>query len=142
MNTINQTPSNSNSNSNRGMTGIYMAYPTSPLLKSVCRPRGYKSLVNDQYTKVGIAKISFRSRERRYKSNFDDEVEFVPLAIIGGEELERIEKPVLAAIAKEFEKVSRARQWFHTNNRCRVADIVSTTLRRSNVEFREPSGAE
>jgi hypothetical protein len=45
-------------------TGIYLAYPTSPETKSIYRQKSYKTLDNDTHTKVGIAKDSFKAREK------------------------------------------------------------------------------
>lgn len=118
-----------------GMTGIYMAYPTSPILESIYRPKNYKTQVNDQHTKIGIAKESFKSRESGYLSNFDNEIKFIPLAIVKNEELVSVEKEILLALKNEFSRVGRAREWFSTSDHNRVASIVSSTLHKTGVKF-------
>lgn len=77
--------------------GIYIAYPTTAELKSIFKPKNYKTKVNWGHTKIGIAKDSFERRSKGYFSNFDDEVVFTPVAIIENvSELLRIEKLILA----------------------------------------------
>ena len=117
-------------------TGIYLAFPTSSVLKSIYRPKNYTTMVNDQHTKVGIAKDSFSSRSRGYLSNFDDEVDFQPLALIDDvEELIAAEKVVLANLRAEYLRVGRAREWFATNDHERVVEIVIAALERSGIQY-------
>jgi len=86
-------------------------------LKSIYRPKNYKTRVNDKHTKIGIAKDSFNARSKGYYSNFDNEVIFTPVAIVEKESLEQIEKEILRQIEFEFERVGRAREWFKTTDR-------------------------
>jgi hypothetical protein len=116
-------------------TGIYIAYPTTPELKSIYRPKNYKTMVNDQHTKIGIAKDSFNSRAKGYYGNFDNEVVFIPLVIIDIKHLELIEKTILSEIKTEFARVGRAREWFNTINRERIIEIVFCTLKLSGIEY-------
>lgn len=117
-------------------TGIYIAYPTTEKMKSIYRPKNYKTLVNNQHTKVGIAKDSFTSRSKGYYSNFDNEVVFTPLIIIEEEHLKVIENIILNEIAKEYKKVGRAREWFNTTNRERIIDIISNTMINSGISYK------
>jgi len=117
-------------------TGIYIAYPTTSELKSIYKPKNYKTMVNDQHTKVGIAKDSFNSRSKGYYGNFDNEVDFIPLVIIDVKHLGQIEKIILSEINAEFSKVGRAREWFDTTNRKRVTEIVFSTIVASGIEYK------
>jgi len=115
-------------------TGIYIAYPTSPELKSIYRPKNYKTKVNNQHTKVGIAKDNFNSRKKDYLANFDNEVEFYPIVLVEIEHIDYAESLVISAIKLEFKKVGRAREWFDTSNRQRVSEIILSTLSGSGIE--------
>jgi hypothetical protein len=117
-----------------GKTGIYIAYPTSPILKSIYRPKNYKTMVNDQHTKVGIAKDSFASRRKGYVGNFDNEVEFIPIAIVPLGDLIEAENLILGKICNEFTRVGRAREWFNTSEHQRIVEIVVSTLASSDFE--------
>ena len=92
-----------------GKTGVYIAYPTSPILKSIYRPKNYKIMVNDQHTKVGIAKDSFASRRKGYVGNFDNEVEFIPIAVVPLEQLIEAERHILSAVRNKYTRVGCAR---------------------------------
>lgn len=48
-------------------------------------------MVNDQHTKVGITKKSFASRCKGYIDNFDNKVNFIPLAIVPSDQLDEAE---------------------------------------------------
>lgn len=96
-------------------TGIYIAYPTSPTLKPIYR--GYTTKVNNQHTKVGIARDSFSARKNSYTGTFDGEVVFLPVAVIDAEHLESIEQVILAKLCERFRRVGRAREWFDTADR-------------------------
>jgi hypothetical protein len=110
-------------------TGIYIAHPTSAVLKSIYKPKNYKTMVNDEHTKVGIAKHSFLARSKGYYSNFDNEVMFKPIVIIEDINLlVIIEKHLLSQIRLEFKRVGRSREWFETNEREKVSDLVSQFL--------------
>ena len=115
-------------------TGIYIAYPTTDTLKSIYRPKNYKTEVNNQHTKVGIAKESFQARKTGYTSNFDNEVEFHPIAIIDRAYLEEAESKIIAAICKEFGRVGRAREWFCTSDHKRIVDIIIDSLSASGIK--------
>lgn len=118
-------------------TGIYIAYPTSSVPKSIYRQKSYKTLVNDRHTKVGIAKDSFKSRKNGYSKNFDEEVTFIPLAIIEDiEELKECERLILKVLDSEFSKVKPSREWFDTNNYRRVTEIVAQVLCLHNVKHK------
>jgi len=114
-------------------TGIYIAYPTTPELKSIYRPKSYKTMVNERHTKAGIAKESFGSREKGYVDNFDGEVVFRPIAVIAVENLKPAEDVVLSALKAEFKRVGRSREWFATSNHERVIDIITATLAGSSI---------
>lgn len=120
-------------------TGIYIAYPTTSELKSIYKSKNYKTMVNSQHTKVGIAKDSFNSRSKGYYGNFDNEVDFIPLVIIDVKHLGHIEKIILSEINAEFSKVGRAREWFDTTNRKRVTEIVFSTIVASGIEYKRIS---
>ena len=120
-------------------TGIYIAYPTTSELKSIYKPKNYKTMVNNQHTKVGIAKDSFNSRSKGYYGNFDNEVDFIPLFIIDVKHLGQIEKIILSEINAEFSKVGRAREWFDTTNRKKVTEIVFSTIVASGIEYKNIS---
>ena len=117
-------------------TGIYIAYPTSPVLKSIYKAGGYKTKVNDQHTKVGIAKDSFKSRSKSYLGNFDNEVVFIPMVFVDKRHLKRAEDMLLSEIELEFCKVGHAREWFDTLNRKRISDLVFSTLATSGIEYK------
>lgn len=116
-------------------TGIYIAYPTSSVLKSIYKAGDYKTRVNDQHTKVGIAKDSFKSRSKGYLGNFDNEVEFIPIVFVDKRHLKRAEDMILSEIKLEFSKVGRAREWFDTLNRKRISDLIFNTLATSGIEY-------
>lgn len=108
---------------NMSGTGIYIAYPTSPVLKPIYR--GYKTKVNNAHTKVGIATDSFYARKNSYFSTFDGEVEFVPIAEIKNEIIEEVEQEILGRLSRLFRKVGNAHEWFDTDNRDMVLQIIS-----------------
>ena len=115
-------------------TGIYISYPTSTELKSIYRPKNYKTMVSSKHTKVGIAKDCFEARSKGYYSNFDNEVIFTPLAIIQDiSALIVVEQFVLSQIRSEFTRVGRAREWFNTDNHKRIKEIVAQSLSASGV---------
>jgi hypothetical protein len=118
-------------------TGIYLAYPTSPEPKSIFRQKNYKTKVNENHTKVGIAKDSFKGRENGYLINFDKEIKFIPLAIIEDiEELKECERLILKMLDSEFSKVKPSREWFDTNNYQRVTEIVAKVLSLHNIKHK------
>lgn len=115
-------------------TGIYIAFPTSRVMKSIYRPKNYKTLVNDQHTKVGITKKSFASRRKGYVDNFDNHVNFIPLAIVHHDQLDVAESAVLGAINEKYKRVGRAREWFHTHEHNDLIELVFATLKAQNID--------
>ena len=103
-------------------TGIYLAYPTSPVLKFT-HP-GHKTLVNDQHTKIGIARNSFVARENEYMWTFQREVAFVPLLELQADVSLVFEARVLALLLARFPLSGSAREWFRTTERQAIAEIV------------------
>ena len=117
-------------------TGIYIAIPTSAVLKSIYRAQNYKTEVNNEHLKIGITKDSFQSRSKCYYDNFDNEVEFIPLVAINRDVLKEVEAKVLAQIKIEFNRMGRAREWFDTNDKNRIISILINTLEKENVKFK------
>ena len=115
-------------------TGVYIAYPTSPAFKSIYRAKNYKTQVNDQHTKVGKAQDSFKSRKNCYLRNFDNETEFLPIALIDWGLLKLAEKLILGAVGTHFSKVGRAHEWFQTTDRKKILEIIARTLTESDIE--------
>jgi len=97
-------------------TGIYIAYPTSSVLKSIYKVGGYKTKVNNQHTKVGKAENGFKNREGQYLGNFDNEAEFLPIAYIDKTHLKHAEEIVLSSIKAKFSTVGHAKEWFDTTD--------------------------
>ena len=116
-------------------TGIYIAYPTSPVLKSIYKAGNYKTMVNDQHTKVGKAERSFSDRRDEYFSNFGSEAEFIPIAIIEREHVVVAEELIKHAIKIEFSRIGYAHEWFDTVDRDRIREIVIYTLATSEIEY-------
>ena len=94
----------------------------------------YKTKVNHSHTKVGIAKDSFNARKKSYLRDFDNEVEFIPVAIIPERNLEQIEKIILEKIKKRYSKVGYATEWFDTDNRDKILQLISQTLTENNIK--------
>lgn len=113
--------------------GIYIAFPTSSMLKSIFPQKQYKTMVNDQHTKVGIAKDSLRKRKLSYLKTFDNEVKFVPIAFVKREFLEFFEDRILLELRSRFSKVGKSREWFHTSDHQKMIEIISRILSESNV---------
>jgi hypothetical protein len=90
-------------------------------------------MVNDQHTKVGIAKDSLGARKRRYLKTFDNEVEFIPVAVVDLEVLQVIERRIIRELRSRFSKVGRSREWLYTSDRQKVIAIISRTLSESNI---------
>lgn len=106
-------------------TGIYIAFPTSPLLKPIYR--GYATKVNNQHTKVGIARDSFSSRKNSYMNTFDGEVVFLPVVVIDAKLVESRENIILNKLSKLYPRVGRAREWFYTTDTKAVLQIINET---------------
>ena len=112
-------------------SGIYMAYPTSLIMKSIWRqnpPRkDYEAKVNYRHTKVGQAR-HFGRRARDYLKNFDGQIRFVPICAVNLEELDYLELLVTTAMYAEFPVVPKTREWYVTTDRERVREIVLSVL--------------
>lgn len=107
-------------------TGVYMAYPTTDILKPIYR--GLKTKVSSSHTKVGITTDSFAKRGSEYSKTFDGEVKFLPLAEIQPELLADLEKHIVSALSARFSKVGSAREWFDTNDHDLVSEIVLSVI--------------
>lgn len=118
--------------SNSGI-GVYIAYPTTSVLKPIYRK--LKTHVNDEHTKVGITTDSFAAREREYRNTFQGEIVFVPLAEVPASRLMEIEKLLLGELCVRYERVGSAREWFNTREREEISKIVLEIVGRtmSNV---------
>jgi hypothetical protein len=118
------------------LTGVYIAYPTSPALKSINRAKHYMAAVNDRHTKVGVTYCSFQSRRSCYLANFDNEIEFVPVAAMDPEDLPYAHLLILEAVGTFYDRVGDAREWFKTAHRQRITGIVVDTLNEHGIKFR------
>ena len=118
------------------LTGIYIVYPTSPALKSINRAEQYGTQVNDRHTKIGEAHLSFQSRRGGYLINFDQEVEFLPVAAIEPECLDHAGQLILQAVRIHYATVGHSPQWFQTAHRERIIGIIADTLAGSGIQFR------
>ena len=117
-------------------TGIYLAFPTSSMLKSIYPQKHYKTMVNDQHTKIGIPKDSLRARKCSYLRTFNNEVEFIPIAFVEQAFLEFIEDRILLERRSRFSRVGKSREWFHTLDRRKVIELVSKVLFESNIAYK------
>ena len=111
---------------NKNRAGIYIAFPTTDVLKPIYRQ--LKTQVNCNHTKVGITVKSFLSREREYMGTFDGEVEFIPIAEIPVEQLKMLEQVILTRICAKYQRVGYAREWFDTNDREQIVAIIQEVL--------------
>lgn len=111
-----------NISSDSDFSGVYLAYPTTPMLKRTYR--NHTSLVNNQHTKVGITVKSFRERSSEYYRTFDGELEFVALLIMPPEDVVKAEPTILSLLKSEFSTVGRTREWFDTSDRKRVIELI------------------
>ncbi len=116
-------------------TGIYVAYPTSPVLKSIHKAKNYKTKVNSQHTKIGKAKVSFRSRQRSYVNDFDNEVVFKPIVVIAPHLLDDVEDSIRKNIDLEYRRAGNARDWFETDNRERIIEIIMQTMATLGIQY-------
>jgi hypothetical protein len=112
----------------RSSTGVYMAYPTTSVLKPIYRK--LKTQVNDQHTKVGITTDSFATREREYRNTFQGEVVFVPLAEAPASRLNKIEALLLVELSAKYQRVGHAQEWFDTTDRDEISRIVLAVVSR------------
>ena len=122
---------------NNSSTGIYIAYPTSKVLKRTYR--GHKSFVNNRSTKVGITKKCFSSRQAEYMRTFDGELRFIPLAAISPHDLPAIENTILAKLRMEFSNVGNTKEWFDTQDRESIVKIIDSVLCESGLSTGENS---
>lgn len=111
-------------------TGIYLAYLTTVEQKPIYP--GYKTIVNDRHTKVGIARLSFQNRERQYMHTFNREVVFLPVLEMVSGHLKDFEARLLAQLVRHYPRSGRAREWFHTVERQAIAELVL----KVNEDFR------
>jgi hypothetical protein len=118
---------NENQKINMNGVGVYMAYPTTSVLKPIYQ--GYKAQVNDMHTKVGITEDSFSSRKNSYLKTFGGEVKFIPVAEIKMAELKNVEKIIVADLSTKFQKVGRTREWFETNDRNMILEMVLESIK-------------
>jgi len=107
---------------NLSSTGVYMAYPTTAVLKPIYRK--LKTQVNDQHTKVGITTDSFAIRGREYRNTFQGEVVFAPLVEAPASRLAEIEALLLTELCSRYQRVGRAREWFDTTDRKEIQALV------------------
>lgn len=105
-------------------TGLYIAYPTTSVLK-VTYP-GHRTQVNQQHTKIGMAKRSFQARRLEYNRTFTGEVQFIPLAVVNRNCLSAIEAHVLAALQANYKTVGFAKEWFDTDDRHSLVSQLSS----------------
>ena len=103
-------------------TGVYIAYPTSLQLKPIYR--GYKTVVNSEHTKIGIAQRSFESREYGYMAAFQSEVKFFPILELPASQLAEFEAELIAHLRSKYSRSGAAREWFHTTERQAIAELV------------------
>jgi hypothetical protein len=103
-------------------TGVYIAYPTSVELKPIYR--GYKTIVNSEHTKVGIAQRSFESREHGYVAVFQSEVKFFPILELPATQLPEFKAQLIAHLRSKYSRSGPAREWFHTTERQAIAELV------------------
>lgn len=109
------------------MTGVYIAYPTSEVLKPTYRK--HKTLVNCQHTKIGITVSSFHSRWTEYSRTFDGEVAFHRLIELNGADIHAFERHLLAEMNARYAKSGSAREWFHTTERDAIARLANSLNR-------------
>ena len=103
-------------------TGIYIAYPTSPVLKPTYH--GHKTLVNNEHTKIGITISSFVTRENEYMRTFSGELAFIPLVAAPLHVLAELEARLLMELRRRYSPSGSAREWFHTTERQAIAQLV------------------
>lgn len=115
----------------RGASGIYLVYPTSPIMKRTYKD--HQTWVNHEHTKVGRAS-RFVVRENSYIKTFDGEVEFFRLVELPVEKLGLAEAMLKKELSKRYARSGRASEWFATRDRQAIADIVwhvARTVRRT-----------
>jgi hypothetical protein len=108
--------------------GVYMAYPTSDVLKPIYRL--LKTQVNIAHTKVGITIKSFGEREREYRRTFQNEVTFVRVAAVPLALIPVVEAAILADLGGCYSRVGKAREWFECADREAVLQRVLAVIER------------
>jgi hypothetical protein len=116
-------------------TGIYLVYTKSSKLQSIYKQKNYKTLVNNQHTKIGITQNSFASRKKTYEANFGSDLVFKELIILDKKHLKNIEDEILNKLKLEFNKVGRSREWFDTTDRDRIIEIVRDVLSKTDFYY-------
>jgi hypothetical protein len=106
----------------RSATGIYIAYPTTQVLKPIYRK--LKTQVNSAHTKVGITTGRFSTREQEYMRTFNGEVRFVPIVAVPALQLRAIEHVILSEMRSRYAPVGRAREWFDTTEHEAIIQLV------------------
>ena len=71
-------------------------------------------------------KDSLAARERSYMGTFDGEVVFEPLANVSVDEIEAIEDAIKEEMLKQYKRVGRAREWFHTTIEMRYGKLYGS----------------
>ena len=113
----------------RSATGVYIAYPTTEVLKPIYRL--LKTQVNSAHTKVGITTDSFAIREREYMRTFHGEVRFVPVIVVPATRLVVVEQALLRELCTRYSRVGRSREWFHTVDRDGIAQLIVEIVQTS-----------
>ena len=108
--------------------GVYMAYPTSDVLKPIYRL--LKTQVNSAHTKVGITVKSFGEREREYRRTFQNEVTFVRVGAVPLALIPVVEAAILADLGGCYSRVGKAREWFECADREAVLHRVLAVIDR------------
>jgi len=112
--------------------GVYIAFPTSETLKPIYR--GAKTQVNCFHTKIGISKVSFLNRRSRYMNTFHGELVFTPLVKLLPVNMSSVEKKILQRLKlMNYNRVGNAREWFNTNDRKEVVNIIYAVLGELDV---------
>jgi len=118
----------------RGASGIYLAYPTSPVMARTYKD--HHTWVNHEHTKIGRAS-RFILRENSYIKTFQGEVEFFRLVELPVEKLGLAEAMLKLELSKRYARSGRASEWFATRDRDAIADIVwrvARTVSRTTPE--------
>ena len=116
------------------LQGIYLAHPTSPELKSIYKAKDYKTKVNNQHTKIGKADSSFAKAMSRYRSSFDGEIKFIPIASMDKQALGIVEDAIKVEMNSRFKRLGRSREWFDTDDRKQVRDVILQVILKTDVE--------
>lgn len=107
-------------------TGIYIAYPRSETFKVAHEGPG--TLVNCRHTKVGFATDSFDASASKYRQQLDNRVKFIPIAEVAGRDLPQLEKTVLSALDRRYARVGASKNWFDTEDRASIIDMIYSLL--------------